>query len=69
MAQSAALLKAAHLRGTSEQASPSGNKAEIGMQTLSRGDPAGSDSEASDTEAHSVSNSQHQQKVIHISLG
>lgn len=63
------MAQAAHLRGTSEQASPSGNKAEIGMQTLSGGDPAGSDSEASDTEAHSVSNSQHQQKVIPISFG
>ena len=33
------------------------------MQTLTRGDPADSDSEASDTEAPSVVTSQHQQKV------
>lgn len=46
-----------------EQTSPSGRKVDIKMQTLGRGDPAGSDSEASDTDAPSVSGSHHQQKV------
>lgn len=58
--------QAANPRSNSEQTSPSGRKAEIRMQMLSSADPAGSDSEASDTEAHALSSSDHQQKVCKL---
>lgn len=50
-------------QSASEQASPSGRRVDIKLQTLGKGDPAGSDSEASDTDIPSISDSQHQQKV------
>lgn len=57
--------QAGHTHGSSEQASAPGRKGEIRMQTLGSRDPTGSasDSEASDTEAHPLSTSQHHQKA------
>ncbi|KAL3148494.1 hypothetical protein ABBQ38_013936 [Trebouxia sp. C0009 RCD-2024] len=50
-------------QSASEQTLPSGRRVDIKLQTLGRGDAAGSDSEASDTDAPSISGSQHQQKA------